>query len=119
MISDLLKLVNQIKILHWQTSIYSQHEAFGKIYDELSDLIDLYVEIFIGKYGKIKSKHGFDIKLDDISTVNINSFVEESCEYLLTTFVKSLDTNKDTDLFNIRDEMLAQLNKLKYLLTLK
>jgi hypothetical protein len=30
-----------------------------------------------------------------------------------------LDAKKDTDLLNIRDEMLADVNKTKYLLTLK
>jgi hypothetical protein len=30
-----------------------------------------------------------------------------------------LDTRYDTDLLNLRDEMLAEINKLKYLLTLK
>jgi hypothetical protein len=30
-----------------------------------------------------------------------------------------LDSKKDTDLLNIRDEMLAAVNKIKYLLTLK
>jgi len=36
---------------------------------------------------------------------------------LVNELPKSLEES-DTDLFNIRDEMLAQLNKLKYLLTL-
>jgi hypothetical protein len=30
-----------------------------------------------------------------------------------------LNANTDTDLLNIRDEMLAEFNKLKYLITLK
>jgi hypothetical protein len=30
-----------------------------------------------------------------------------------------LDPKYDTDLLNLRDEMLAAINKLKYLLTLK
>jgi hypothetical protein len=30
-----------------------------------------------------------------------------------------LDSSYDTDLLNIRDEMLSEINKLKYLLTLK
>jgi len=30
----------------------------------------------------------------------------------------SLDPNEDTDLLNIKDEILAEINRLKYLLTL-
>jgi len=32
---------------------------------------------------------------------------------------KKVDPQSDTDLLNIRDEMLANISKLKYLLTLK
>jgi hypothetical protein len=32
---------------------------------------------------------------------------------------ESYDPKMDSDLLNIRDEMLAEINKLKYLLTLK
>jgi hypothetical protein len=32
---------------------------------------------------------------------------------------EGLDSKVDTDLLNIRDEMLLSINKLKYLLTLK
>jgi len=45
----------------------------------------------------------------------IDSF---TCEFLLSMDDK-LDQTKDTDLLNIRDEMLAEINKLKYLLTLQ
>lgn len=118
-ITRLLQLVNQIRILHWQTTAYSQHVAFGKIYDDLSDLIDEYVEIFIGKYGMIKNKDGFNLKLSDIENINTNSFLDEYCDFLTSEFVENLDETKDSDLLNIRDEILALLNKLKYLLTLK
>jgi hypothetical protein len=32
---------------------------------------------------------------------------------------EQLDSRYDTDLLNLRDEMLGEINKLKYLLTLK
>jgi hypothetical protein len=37
----------------------------------------------------------------------------------LVGFSEQLDSKYDTDLLNIRDEMLAKINKSKYLLTLK
>jgi hypothetical protein len=37
----------------------------------------------------------------------------------LVSMTEQLDTKYDTDLLNLRDEMLASVNKLKYLLTLK
>jgi hypothetical protein len=39
--------------------------------------------------------------------------------YLINELPAMLDSKEDTDLLNIRDEMLASVNKTKYLLTLK
>jgi DNA-binding ferritin-like protein len=118
-ITSLLTLVNQLKIYHWQTTSYAQHKAFGNIYDTLSNLIDEYVEIFMGKYGIIKTDSQFEISLQNLDKSNYIDFINKNCEFLISDFVKNLDEKKDTDLLNLRDEMLAQLNKLKYLLTLK
>jgi hypothetical protein len=38
---------------------------------------------------------------------------------LLISLSNELDPTKDTDLLNVRDEMLATINKLAYLLTLE
>ena len=37
----------------------------------------------------------------------------------LGDLIDQLDSRYDTDLLNLRDEMLADINQLKYLLTLK
>jgi DNA-binding ferritin-like protein len=119
MVTNLLTLHNQLKIFHWQTPKYSAHVAYGDIYTDLSDLIDEFVEIFMGKYGKIKNKDGFQINL-----VNLNNdkdevnFIDTQIKYISFELKKSLKED-DTDLFNIIDEMLSKLNKLKYLLTLQ
>jgi hypothetical protein len=39
--------------------------------------------------------------------------------YLINELPTMLDAKKDTDLLNIRDEILASVNQTKYLLTLK
>lgn len=119
MITNLLLLHNQLKILHWQTDKYSSHVAYGDTYNDLSELIDDFVEIFIGKYGKVKNNKDFQINLFDLKNENqVISFLDEQIKYLSVDLKKMLKNN-DTDLFNIIDEMLSKLNKLKYLLTLK
>lgn len=117
LISPLLRIHNQLKIFHWQTTSYSQHKAFGKAYDDLSDLIDSFVEIYFGKYGKVKAKLTYNIELDNLED-NYIDYVNNYVEYLLS-LNGELDSLKDTDLLNIRDEMVGVLNQLKYLLTLK
>ena len=116
-VTNLLTLHNQLKIHHWQTKSYAEHQALGGAYDEFSDLIDEFIEVFMGKYGRIESKDGFKIELSNYKDISPTDFVDKYIDYLVNELPKSLEES-DTDLFNIRDEMLAQLNKLKYLLTL-
>ena len=54
LITPFLKIQQQLRIFHWQTESYAQHKAFGKAYEEFDDLIDTFVETYIGKYGKVK-----------------------------------------------------------------
>ena len=116
-VTNLLTLHNQLKIHHWQTKSYAEHQALGRAYNEFSELIDEFVEVFMGKYGRIESKDGFKIELSNYKDISAADFVDKYIDYLINELPKSLEET-DTDLFNIRDEMLAQLHKLKYLLTL-
>ncbi len=50
--------------------------------------------------------------------MSLQHFIDGICEFLLS-LTDQLDSRVDTDLLNLRDEMLATINKLKYLLTLK
>jgi hypothetical protein len=116
-VTNLLTLHNQLKIHHWQTKSYAEHQALGGAYDEFSGLIDEFIEVFMGKYGRIESRDGFKIELENYKDISPTDFADKYVDYLVNELPKSLEKS-DTDLFNIRDEMLAQLNKLKYLLTL-
>ena len=116
-VTNLLTLHNQLKIHHWQTKSNAEHQALGEAYDEFSGLIDEFIEAFMGKYGRIESSNGFKIELENYKDISPTDFADKYVDYLVNELPKSLEKS-DTDLFNIRDEMLAQLNKLKYLLTL-
>jgi DNA-binding ferritin-like protein len=114
----LLTTTHQLHVYHWQTDSYAAHQAFGQAYDALDGLMDNFVEVFMGKYGKVASKDGFDINLANITDKKPGEFIDSVIDFLTNELPKSLKDN-DTDLLNIRDEMIAELNKLKYLLTLE
>jgi hypothetical protein len=116
-VTNLLTLHNQLKIHHWQTKSYAEHQALGGAYDEFSDLIDEFIEVFMGKYGRIESRDGFKIELSNYKDLSAMDFCDKYIDYLINELPKGLEST-DTDMLNIRDEMLGQLNKLKYLLTL-
>ena len=118
-IVNLVKLQNQLRVLHWQTESYAQHKAFGKTYDALTGLIDSLVEVHQGKYGKIIYSTPLSIDLVNIDEISIDEVLTEVTDYLSAEFGGMVDAAKDTDCLNIRDSILQELNQLKYLLTLK
>jgi hypothetical protein len=121
-VTNLLTMHNQFKVYHWQTQrkvgSFAQHNAFGTAYDDLTDHIDDFIEIYQGKRGAIIGKNGFTISLQNLDD-NPVTFVDEFVNYLTQYVTDALDPVADTDLLNIRDEMLAILNQTKYRLNLK
>jgi DNA-binding ferritin-like protein len=121
-VTNLLTMHNQFKVYHWQTQrkvgSFAQHNAFGTAYDDLTDHIDDFIEIYQGKRGAIIGKNGFTISLQNLDD-NPVAFVDEFVGYLTQHVTDALDPVADTDLLNIRDEMLAILNQTKYRLNLK
>ena len=117
-ILNLLAAQNQMKIFHWQTDSYAQHKAFDKTYNNLSDLIDNFVEVCMGKHGRPDLGGEFSIPLFDFNSVSVDEYVTSVIEFLLS-LNKVYQPELDSDLLNIRDEILAEFDRLKYLLTLK
>jgi DNA-binding ferritin-like protein len=120
-ITNMLTLQNQLKVFHWQTQkkvgSYAQHVAFGTAYDELGEKIDDFIEIYQGKKGVLLGKDGFVIKLKNLSD-NPESVIDSYVSYLTENIPQALEES-DTDLLNLRDEMLAILNQTKYRLHMK
>lgn len=108
----------QLKINHWQTKGLGRHQAFGDTYNGLQDLVDTYVEEAMGKYGRfILDDETKTIELLNLSEIDLKSFINTIREALVQ-LTGELDET-DTNLLNIRDEMLGLINKLSYLLTLE
>ena len=116
-----LKLVQiqlQFKFLHWQTFGDAKHKAYGDIYDSLGDIIDKFVEAMMGKYGRVEFDPEFSIMFQDIKSLSVQNFMDGITEFLVG-MSDHLDSRYDSDLLNLRDEILADINQLKYRLTLK
>lgn len=114
-----LHLRDQIKLYHWQTRVYSRHIATDKILETLEKSIDSYVEIYIGKYGRPKvSGKNASITLQNLSEAGATRLIGAAIKYLQGPLTKTLKPI-DTDLMNVRDEIVADLNQLLYLFTLK
>jgi hypothetical protein len=109
----------QIKLYHWQTKSYSRHKATDMVIDSLDEHIDKYVEVYMGKYGRPKiTPKTNSVHITNLSEKSIIPFIKDCIGILQTILVKALKPT-DTDLFNVRDEMLGDLNQLLYLFTLQ
>ena len=114
-----LHLRDQIKLYHWQTRVYSRHIATDNVLEKLEKSIDSYVEIYIGKYGRPKvSGKNASITLHNLTEAGATRLVNAAVKYLQGPLTKTLKPI-DTDLMNVRDEIIADLNQLLYLFTLK
>ena len=88
-------------------------------YEKISDLVDELVEVHQGKHGRITYEGSPSLELQNLNELDPEAILTEVTDYLSQEFINVIDPEKDTDCLNIRDEILAILNKLKYLLTLK
>ena len=119
-IQKYLEILNTIKLFHWKTYSYSIHKATDELYSDLNNLFDEFVEVMLGK-----SKER--VNLTKVKTLVLNDFddVEKLINKInhfqsyLIHLNKKLNKESDSDLLNIRDEILGKLDQFMYLLTLK
>lgn len=117
-----MEMLNTIKLYHWKTGSYAEHKATDELYERLNGHVDKFVEVLLGKNDKKIERLG---RIDTIRTFDSAhshgpvDFKERMYEYreFLTDLDKCFDTKKDTDLLNIRDEILADVNQFLYLMT--
>ena len=117
-VNFLVGLQQQLRICHWQTKGIARHEAVGEFYSDLDGLIDDFVEEAMGKYGRfVLNDETRTIQLSNLSDIDIKGLVNTTRE-ALNQFSDQFDQT-DTNLLNLRDEILGKLNKYAYLFTME
>jgi hypothetical protein len=116
-VHDFLEFSAQVKLYHWQTKVYARHLASDKLFGEINELIDKFVEIYIGKNGRPQlPTTQRSLKLDNLNDDTMVTYLNKWIRYLQDKLPEMLD-KKDTDLINIRDEMMGLINNTLYLFT--
>jgi DNA-binding ferritin-like protein len=117
-----LELLNTVKLFHWKTQSYATHKATDELYSSLNENVDKFVEVLLGKIGnRVNLLKTHTIPLKDFSSTE--EFIAEINR--MKTFLVDLDSNdamhimSNSDLYNIRDEILGDLNQTLYLLTFR
>ena len=118
-------MINTLKLYHWTTNIYSRHKSIDDLIDKLQNLIDSFVESYLGKKESETRgdsieifKNNFDLT---ISIINDNTIKNEINNYMkyIKKCCNDLNSNTDTELINILDEISSSLNTGIYLSNLK
>ena len=126
-IPTFLSMVNTVKLYHWKTMSYSTHKATDELYAKMGELTDHFVEVMLGKEdmgGRAKLLKGNSKSyILNISLYSSNNDFKKQIEKYKTFLVdlskdSSFNSEMNVDLIAIRDEILAELNKFLYLLTL-
>lgn len=110
---SLLTFQMQLKVMHWGTESYAEHNAYGTTYGAIDDSLDALVESYQGYHGRID--FGCSCEIPSFSDVEKDSWLNSILECLNSLRLEL----KESDLQNMVDELIASVSKLKYLLTLK
>jgi len=117
-----LEMLMMIKLYHWKTTSYATHKATDELYSKLNSNIDSFIEVLLGKSGIRTDLVGKkNIRLVDLSsTESLKKEVESFKRYLVNlNNNRTMKIMSNTDLYNIRDSILGDMNQFLYLLTFK
>lgn len=117
-----LEILLMVKLFHWKTTSYATHKATDELYTKLNANIDEFIEVLLGKTGTRTDLMGNkNIRLVDLSSADsLKREVEAFKGYLVgLNDSKAMKQMSNTDLYNIRDTILGDLNQFLYLLTFK
>jgi len=124
-VTQMLQMLMTVKLYHWNTLSFSTHKATDELYGSLNTLIDQFVEVLLGKHNNVSERNKQEILA--VKTLHLHTYKDNGkFKHQLETYKKYLiglnkhfSQSENSDLLNIRDEILATLNQISYLLTLK
>ena len=112
-----LEMLNTVKLYHWKTRSFAQHKATDELYEQLNGHVDKFVEVLLGKdESRIKMVERRCELLDFSDSSDFKARIYEYREFLVD-MNQYFDAKRDTDLLNIRDEILGDINQFLYLMT--
>ena len=118
MVNRILYVQAQTKLLHWQTFSVNQHKNLDKLHKDFLGLSDKLVEVVAGKYGRPKlSKEEccFEIQNYRHHEEGMSSYMCYLYEVFNVEVRGSFSKEKDSEIINIIDEIVAMIDQYTYL----
>ena len=116
------EMLMMIKLYHWKTHSYATHKSTDDLYSKLNDNMDKFMEVLFGKSGiRTNLTHQKKIRLIDLtSPETLKREIVSFKNYLVgLNSNNAIKQMSNTDLLNIRDEILGDMNQFLYLLSFK
>ncbi len=114
-IDEVMKFLFTVQVLnkqyHLNTTSFARHKGSDNFDDLLLGHIDRFAEVFIGRYGFKPRVTSLRLSEEYLSDEGAVKLLKQTKSYLEN--MNSLIP--DSELLNIRDEMLADVNKTLYL----
>jgi hypothetical protein len=103
------------KLYHWNTTSFARHKATDQFADSIGPLLDRFVEVYSGRYNIKPYVTEISLNPKFVTDDGIVDLLRAIKGYLEREVPKFAN---DSDLLTIRDELLAEINKMNYLLRL-
>lgn len=119
LLKRVMALPPTIQLYHWQTRSNARHTAAGKLYEALVGLNDEFMEVYMGKYHRIKPSPKINLTIKSLNAKSSVAYLKDNITFFsnLEKILPELKTS--TDLLSIRDMIVSELNRTLYLFTLR
>jgi DNA-binding ferritin-like protein len=119
-IQKTMNFLATIKLYHWTTDLYPVHKSTDKIYEKLQELMDLYVETSLGHYNnkKLIENKIKCVKITNITNKKALHKYTQNYKASLKYIRNKLNDKLESEIINVIDDVLTELDVFLYLLTL-
>lgn len=107
---------DQLRMNHWQTFSYAEHKTTDKIIKTISEYIDKIGETALGIFGRPKMI-SMSNTISDINIISTERVLEETCDETKALLEECIVT-ENTSIIILLEDMVIELDKFKYLVTL-
>lgn len=118
LLNRLLSLGPNLQLYHWQTTSYARHQAVGELYENISDKIDEFVEVLISKVRRPNINEKNQLVIYNMNAKTIIFYLRNYIQYFVLLEKSIPQLAGWTDLLNIRDDILSEINRTLYRFTL-
>ena len=115
-LSVIFTVLNQLKIDHWQTRSFAEHNALNSAYEALGDLFDTFVEKYYGRESIPDNKVKYTITSKSYSEELISKYTTMRDNVI--SYISTLTEGRG-DLKTLQDDIEGEFNHLLYKLQQK